>query len=125
MTGAVKAARELDRMALLADSKGDEALTDNELELTAHIIEVNTGMTTFQELVRVELEKARAKFGAQRVPHESLGVIREEYLEFECEVFAQTQDKVRMLAELVQIAAMCQRAAEDLSLLPTEAETPA
>lgn len=75
------------------------------------------GALDFAELVRIELEKARSKFGAQRVAHESLGVIREEYLEFEKEVFAQVQDRGRMLSELIQIAAMCQRAAEDLDLL--------
>lgn len=71
---------------------------------------------TFPYLVALELEKARNAHGPQRVPHESLGVIREEYVEFEQEVFARKHDPLRMLAELVQLAAMCQRAAEDLDL---------
>ncbi len=66
-------------------------------------------------LVEAELWRARAKHaGPIHTPHEAYGVIMEEVAEFFDEVRAQHIHPKEMLVELVQIAAMCQRAAEDL-----------
>lgn len=73
---------------------------------------------SFPALVATELERARAKH-----PHgittefEAYGVILEEVDELRAEVWRQQADREAMLAELVQVAAMAQRAAEDLGLL--------
>jgi hypothetical protein len=74
-------------------------------------------MSEFSNRVECELERARLKFGPMHGPHEALGVIREEYFEFEHEVFKQHARPAAMLGELIQIAAMCQRAVEDLNLI--------
>jgi hypothetical protein len=76
--------------------------------------------TLFQSLVSEELLSARAVHKARlNSAHEALGVIREEYLEFEAEVFKREiqRSPKAMLYELTQIAAMCQRTAEDLGLM--------
>jgi len=83
-------------------------------------------LSEFQILVRDELKRARRKFPSpESVPegwtrhqlmHYWLGVIREEYLEFELEVFEQEIDVDSLVEELVQISAMCQRAAESCGL---------
>lgn len=74
----------------------------------------------FQGLVHEELISARAaNKNKLNSAHEALAVIREEYTEFEIQVFLKPimRSKSGMLHELVQIAAMCQRTAEDLGLL--------
>lgn len=71
----------------------------------------------FELRVQEELAKARAKYRPIHSIHEGLAVIREEYREFEQEVFKQNQDAQQMLNELVQLAAMCQRVAEDTYLI--------
>lgn len=71
---------------------------------------------TFVELVEAELRRARLKNHAMRTRHEALAVILEEFEEFKAEVFKREADPAELLAELVQVAAMCQRAAEDLQL---------
>ena len=71
----------------------------------------------FGTLQANELHDARAKHADIRVRHEALGVIAEEYREFETLVFQKNPDSDSMLKELVQIAAMCQRTAEDLGYL--------
>ena len=75
--------------------------------------------------VETELAKAREKHqGVIHTPHEAYGVIAEEVAEFFDEVRRQQIHKAAMLRELIQIAAMCYRAAEDLGLLATvEGET--
>lgn len=76
-----------------------------------------TTMQTFPELVRIDLEKARTKHpGGMHSCHEAYGVILEELDEFWDLVRQQKPDKREMLDELVSVAAMCQRAAEDLEL---------
>lgn len=72
----------------------------------------------FAKLVSDELEKARRKHpGKQNSLHEGYGVILEEVDEFWDLVKQQKPDKSKILEELVQIAAMCQRTAEDLELI--------
>ena len=71
----------------------------------------------FEGRMRDELERSRQLHGPQNSPHESYGIILEELDEFWDEVKKKNPDKQNMLEELVQIAAMCQRAAEDLDLL--------
>ena len=69
-------------------------------------------MTTFMKHVVGEVVRARAKhpkrFNSQ---HEGIAIIREEYLELEHEIFH--GDGIQTRNELVQLAAMCQRFAED------------
>lgn len=74
----------------------------------------------FQEMVRQELISARESHKARfNSAHEAYGVILEEVREFEAEVFRKeiSRSKSGMLHELTQIAAMAQRAAEDLGLV--------
>ena len=71
----------------------------------------------FAYLQATQLSKARAKHGDMKCQHEAYAVILEELDEFWQEVKAQKFDKENALKELTQVAAMCQRAAEDLKLL--------
>jgi hypothetical protein len=70
------------------------------------------------EDVEFETEKARDHYPNMTTAHEALGIIREEYVEFEQEVFKKQHlhDKARMRKELTQVAAMCVRAIVDLRL---------
>lgn len=69
---------------------------------------------TFPELVRAELAKARAKHPAKlNSRHEAYAVILEELDELWFEIKADSAPK-RLADELVQVAAMCQRMAEDV-----------
>ena len=79
-------------------------------------------MSEFAKIVRAELISARAKWAPQHSAHESYAVILEELDEFWEEVRKKKSERsnVRMLSELVQIAAMAQRAAEDLGLIDQE-----
>ena len=68
-----------------------------------------------------EVERARSMFPSIHNMHEGLGVIREEYIEFEKEVFAfnlrkgrDTRAKAR--TELIQLAAMAIRTIMDCEL---------
>lgn len=71
----------------------------------------------FPNLVQMELSRAREKHpGSQNSLHEGYAVILEEVDEFWDVVKSQKPDVVHALEELVQIAAMCQRTAEDLVL---------
>jgi len=71
----------------------------------------------FPTLVKNELERARNKHpGTQHNLHEGYAVILEEVDEFWDIVKSQRPDPVHAIEELVQIAAMCQRTAEDLLL---------
>lgn len=72
----------------------------------------------FAEKVRHELEAARAKHGKPiNSPLEAYGVIMEEVCEFFDECLGRGKGtRINMVHELVQIAAMCQRAAEDLKM---------
>lgn len=69
----------------------------------------------FAELVKKELERARLKHpGTQNSLHEGYGVILEEVDEFWDLVKSQNPNCADLLSELVQIAAMAQRTAEDV-----------
>ena len=76
-------------------------------------------MKNFQELVKEELERARQMFEPQHSHHESAAVIKEEYDEYWdwVKLNPSERDRIKMLRELVQIAAMAQRAAEDNGLI--------
>lgn len=80
---------------------------------------IASGDAFFSDLVFGEIEKARARNAPINSAHEGFAVIAEELDEFWDEVRKRRSqhDPVRMLAELVQVAAMCQRTAEDLGLL--------
>lgn len=74
-------------------------------------------MSMFQDIVRNELNKAREKHPQNiRSGHEAYGVILEEVDEFWDLVKADASPE-KMLHEIKQIAAMCQRAAEDLGMV--------
>lgn len=77
----------------------------------------------FAGLVASELRAARDRHAALNSAHEAYAVILEELEEYKTEVFKRREfrDRDQMLRELVQTAAMCQRAAEDLGLLPRTA----
>lgn len=79
----------------------------------------NQHKAAFWELVDVEIREARDKHAALNSAHEAWAVIYEELDEFRLEVFKrrEARDKTRMFRELIQTAAMCQRAAEDLGLI--------
>ena len=70
----------------------------------------------FQELVSTEIEKARKKHRGINSRHEGVAVILEEFEEFKEAVF-RDQSSTEVLKELVQVAAMCQRCAEDIGLI--------
>lgn len=74
--------------------------------------------SAFPELVAAELAAARRKHAPLASAHEAYAVILEELEEFKAEVFKRRAMRSweDMLIELVQTAAMCQRAAEDLNL---------
>jgi len=74
------------------------------------------GLTDFDYCVRQEIASARREFAPIHSVHEGLAVIREEYLELEREVFRRDIARDAIYAELVQMAAMCRRCAEDLGL---------
>lgn len=71
--------------------------------------------------VEQEVTRAVEMFGPQKSPHESLGIIYEEFEEFKEEVFQFNLRKGRdtrpnMRTELIQLAAMAVRAIHDLEL---------
>lgn len=75
-------------------------------------------MTLAHEVAK-ELVRARSMFPAIYSPHEGLGVIREEYLEFKGEVWKYNPNKGRdtrpaMRTELIQLAAMALRTIMDV-----------
>lgn len=75
--------------------------------------------------VAEELRRAQLLFPAQHSVHEALGVIREEYAEFEQEVYkfnlAKGYDtRPAMRKELIQLAAMALRAVHDVIDKPTD-----
>ena len=79
-------------------------------------------MPDFAHEVEKELFAARCKFPTpMHGPHEAYGVIMEEVREFETVVFKNGPlDKKAAAEELLHIAAMCQRAAEDLNVFNPE-----
>lgn len=74
---------------------------------------------TFADLVSAELALARTMYPAIADEFEAIGIIREEFDEFWAIVRRRPEhrDPRLLLRELMQIAAMCQRAAADLGLV--------
>ena len=84
-------------------------------------------MTPFLHQVALELQAARAKHEQpMNSLHEGYAVILEEIDEFWAMVKMQTKDRdpADLLTELIQIAAMCARTAEDLGLIDTNYDRP-
>jgi hypothetical protein len=79
-------------------------------------------MRTFTELVAEEVARARRLHLPIHSLHEGYAVIAEELDEFWLEVRrrAEDRDPWAMRDELVQVAAMCQRVAEDTGLMKVE-----
>jgi hypothetical protein len=63
--------------------------------------------------VKAELESAEKMHGPMHSPHEALAVIREEYLEFEEEVFKKRPVREALIEEAIQLAAMAVRFIKD------------
>jgi len=80
---------------------------------------------TFQEMVKEELASATKKYGPIQSFHEAYGVIMEEVCGFweEVKLWPCSHVPKKMLKELVQTAAMCERTARDLGLLKDEEVT--
>ena len=74
----------------------------------------------FAQRVARELARARALHRGMTSAHEAYAVILEELEEFKLEVFKKKSSDKELLSELIQTAAMCQRAAEDIGLIATE-----
>lgn len=79
-------------------------------------------MNDFISLQQAALQKARLKHAPMNSRHEAYAVILEEVDEFWTEVKTGGESThpvsvASMLKELTHIAAMCQRAAEDLNLI--------
>lgn len=70
----------------------------------------------FEYDVDAELAKARSGHGPQKSLHEGLAVLWEEFEEVKAEVFKKYPDRAALRTELVQVAAMAQRMAEDNNL---------
>jgi translation initiation factor 2B subunit (eIF-2B alpha/beta/delta family) len=73
----------------------------------------------FADIVQNELDLARQAYPPMNSLHEAYAVILEEVKEFEMEVFRKPDQRhvENILKELAQIAAMCQRTAEDCLLI--------
>ena len=67
-------------------------------------------------LVKAELERATAKHGAMPTAHHGYGVIKEEFREFEDEVFKREIDRDALAEEATQLAAMAIRFLIDVAL---------
>lgn len=72
----------------------------------------------FLGMVDVELQEARKNFEGFATRSEGFGVLLEEILELRAEIFRKEQDPGAMLEELIQVAAMTQRLAEDCYGVP-------
>jgi len=66
--------------------------------------------------VVAELRRARKGHGVFPSLHHALAVVREEYLEFEHEIFKRDVDPAGVAREAVQLAAMAVRTLSDLAL---------
>lgn len=84
-------------------------------------------MTPFLHQVALEIDRARLKH-TQPINslHEGYAVILEELDEFWAMVRMQTKDRdpAKLLEELIQVAAMAARTAEDLKLVDLNYDTP-
>lgn len=83
-------------------------------------------MTPFLHKVALEIEYARNKHKPMNSLHEGFAVLWEEVEEFWAMVKMQTseRDPAEMLAELIQIAAMAERIAEDCGLIDPTYDNP-
>lgn len=83
---------------------------------------MNVQSKTVLEMVAMELDAARAKHPPHKSLHEGYAVLLEEVEEFWAEVKKKSEERSpsRMLEELIQVAAMAVRTAEDVILGPTE-----
>ncbi len=80
----------------------------------------NSMLRLFTEQVAEELERARQKHPHRLASlHEGYAVILEEFDELWEEIKTQKVSYYAVLTELVQVAAMCQRLAEDMELAET------
>lgn len=85
----------------------------------------------FPHLVASELRRARHRFEPMRSLHEAHSIIREELEEFwelvrmGNKLIDLPDRRERLRKELIQTAAMCQRAAEDLDLVEPQPIGPA
>lgn len=71
-------------------------------------------MSMFRAMVEKNVERARLLHPKPyHSPHEALGVLREEYLEFEAEVFQKQFNAVKCLKEALDIIAVLERFAVD------------
>lgn len=77
-------------------------------------------MSRFADMVQTEIAKAREKHPLINSLHEGYAVILEEVDELKAEVWkrAYQRNPLTILEELVQIAAMAQRVAEDVVMTP-------
>lgn len=76
--------------------------------------------TPFQQAVQAELSRARSKHAPPiHSAHEGFAVILEEVDELKMSIWTDQHKRTpqHTLEELVQVAAMCQRMAEDLGLI--------
>jgi hypothetical protein len=83
-------------------------------------------LSSFAAAVAQELHQARQGHKNTNSVHEGYAVILEELDEFKEEVWKKPKkrDRVAMLRELVQIAAMAQRTAEDVLMVSNELSMP-
>jgi len=73
----------------------------------------------FLTAVARECERARRKHPTPiRSLHEGFAIILEEMDEVKAEVWQQQKNRLALYTELLQVAAMCQRMAEDCGLAP-------
>lgn len=80
----------------------------------------------FEDLVRTELARSKVQHDHEfNSAHEAFGVLYEELDEFwdEVKLKKEKRNRQNMLKELVQIAAMAQKAAESLDLIPQYKES--
>lgn len=79
-------------------------------------------MADFKALMSEKINRSREKHEPIHSAHESYAVILEELDEYKAWVWKRRsqRDKTEMLKELVDVAAACQRAAEDLGLVEPE-----
>lgn len=81
-------------------------------------------MADFRTLMTEKVKRSREKHEPIHSCHEGYAVILEELDEFKAWVWMRRsqRDKSEMLKELVDVAAACERVAEDLGLVDAKAE---
>ena len=74
-------------------------------------------VTKFQEHQTMRLAEARAEHPAIHSAHEGYAILKEELDELWDQIKAKSANKTKMYQELLDLAAVCQRMAEDLELV--------